>query len=152
MSNFTINNQRELCLTLCPQNWGRVTWNFSDGTSISIEIPAIIDRDLWEHNQARIERNKQLGARNAGGVYLLQGLVQYGDCGVGMIVHRKRFGYVGKKRPFPVPIHHYICRNAMAYPEEPHPRPFRHYGPTLDWLVWRRVVDYGINRPELIRK
>ena len=26
---------------------GIATWNFSDGTSISIEIPAIIDRDLW---------------------------------------------------------------------------------------------------------
>ena len=45
---------------------GIATFNFSDGTSISIEIPAIIPRDLWERNQARIERNKALSTRNAG--------------------------------------------------------------------------------------
>ena len=40
----------------------------------------------------------------------------------------------------------------MAYPEEPHPHPFRRYGRTLDRLVWRRIVDYGIKQPELIRE
>jgi hypothetical protein len=134
------------------QRWDLYAHQLDDGTSISIEIPAIVDRDLWKRNQARIERNKELSTRNAGGVYLLQGLVRCGDCGAGMAVHRKRFGYVGKKRRFPIPVHHYICRNAMAYPEEPHPRPFRRYGRTLDWLVWRRIVDYGIKQPELIKE
>jgi site-specific DNA recombinase len=131
---------------------GKATWTFGDGTRISIDIPAIIDRDLWQRNQARIERNKKLSTRNAGDIYLLQGLIRCGDCGVCMIVNRKHYGYVGKKRPHRFLVHDYVCRNRMEYPEEPHPCPYTHYGPTLDWLVWRRIVDHGIKRPELIRK
>lgn len=40
----------------------------------------------------------------------------------------------------------------MEYPEESHPRPYNRGGKTLDWLVWRRIVDYGIKQPELIRE
>ena len=132
---------------------GVATWRFKDGTRMSIEIPAIIDRDLWERNQARIERNKELSPRNASGVYLLQGLIECGDCGARMAVHKKRFSYVGgKKRTFPTPKYSYFCRARAHYPEEPHAAPYTRYGPTLDWLVWRRIVDYGVKRPDLIRE
>jgi len=129
---------------------GKLTWNFGDGKSISIEIPAIIDYDLWKRNQDRIERNKELSTRNASGVYLLQNLLECGDCGGSMSVHKKRFGYNGKKRRLTVPIHDYFCSKARRFPEEQHARPYYRYGPTLDWLVWRQLVDNGIKRPELI--
>ena len=132
---------------------GVATWKFKDGTRVSIEIPAIIDRALWERNQARIERNKQLSVRNSKGVYLLYGLAYCGDCGAKMGVHKKRYSYVGgKKRTFPIPKYDYFCKAAKRYPDEPHPAPYSRYGPTLDWLVWRHIVDYGIKRPDLIRE
>jgi hypothetical protein len=70
-----------------------------------------------------------------------------------MNVHKARYGYVGgKKRRYPVLHHYYFCPSVSRYPEEPHPRPYSRYGATLDWLVWRRIVDYGIKRPDLIRE
>jgi len=53
---------------------GKLAWRFADGTEYTVEIPPIIDRALGEQNQAILERNKRLSTRNAGGVYLLQGL------------------------------------------------------------------------------
>ena len=133
---------------------GRLTWNFGDGTEIAIEIPAIIPRHIWEQNKARLERNKQLSTRNAKGVYLLQGLVYCGDCGRAMAVGRSRYWrYENGKRTERKSVDYiYRCPTPMEYPEESHPRPYNRGGKTLDWLVWRRVVDYGIKRPELIRE
>jgi DNA invertase Pin-like site-specific DNA recombinase len=132
---------------------GIATFDFSDGTSYSVEIPEIVPRDLWERNQARIECNKALSPRNAGGVYLLQNILRCGECGVLMHVRRQLFSYVGgKKRPFSIPPHNYFCSTPFRYPEEQHPPKRTRYGPTLDWAVWRRVVDYGIKQPECIRE
>ena len=74
---------------------GIATWNFQDGTNISIEIPVIVPRDLWERNQARIERNKERSTRNAKGVYLLYGIIRCGDCG--QRVYTRRPGRTTKK-------------------------------------------------------
>ncbi len=126
---------------------GKATWDFGDGTSISIDIPPIIPRDLWERNQARIERNKELSARNSRGIYLLYGLIRCGDGGPR--VYARRPGRTTKKNG---DAYTYFCRGAAAYPDEPHPRPYHHYGPTLDWVVWRHIVDYGIKQPDLIRE
>ena len=132
---------------------GIATWNFSDGTTMSIEIPAIIDRELWKRNQARLERNKQLSTRNAKGVYLLQGLVHCGDCGRAMTTHKIRYRYRnGKRCVLKSPQHKYFCSASCRYPEEPHPSPYTRSGVGLDWKVWRRIVDYGIKQPELIRE
>jgi len=132
---------------------GAATWHFGDGTNITIEIPAVVDCALWKRNQARIERNKTLSTRNAKGAYLLQNLLVCGECGVAMNVRKARYGYVGGvKRRFPVIHHSYFCPTAEKYPEEQHPRPRSRYGATLDWKVWRHIVDYGITRPDIIRE
>jgi chromosome segregation ATPase len=47
-------------------------------------------------------------------------------------------------------IYEYQCSKPQQLPDVPHPRPFSRYGRTLDWEVWRRLVDYGINRPDFI--
>jgi hypothetical protein len=36
-------------------------------------------------------------------------------------------------------------------PEEEHPLPFSWDGKTLDWIIWRYIVDNGIKQPDLIR-
>ena len=130
---------------------GVATWRFGDGRTMSIKIPAIIGRELWERNQERIERNKILSTRNASDVYLLQGLAHCGDCGGAMGVLKKRYGHVGGvRRRYRWRLHSYFCRTADRYPEEEHPRPCSRYGPSLDRAVWRHLVDNGIKRPELI--
>jgi DNA invertase Pin-like site-specific DNA recombinase len=132
---------------------GIATWNFQDGTSISVEIPVIVPRDLWERNQARIERNKELSTRNAKGVYLLQGIGRCGDCNHTLHVQRRYYYKVKDgRKAYKMPVFYYYCTGANIHPEEPHPYPRKRYGPTLDWLIWRQIVDYGIKQPNLIRE
>jgi site-specific DNA recombinase len=131
---------------------GIATWNFGDGTSISIEIPAIVDRELWERNQARLDRNKRLSPRNAKGIYLLQGLVRCGDCGRAMTTSRHRWRYEDGERTLRKrPYHQYQCPTGHL-PDKDHPRPYSRMGASLDWQVWRYLVDNGIKRPDLIRE
>jgi hypothetical protein len=132
---------------------GRLVWRFGDGTEYAIEIPPIISRELWERNQTRIGRNKQLSTRNAKGVYLLQGLVYCGDCGRAMEVRCRRWYYQnGERRQRKSPSCIYRCVSPGLYPEEPHPRPYNRGVKRLDWQVWRHIVDSGIKRPDLIRE
>ncbi len=142
-----------ICTILRAEDYtGIATWNFGDGTTRSIDIPAIIDRDLWQRNQARMGRNQELSTRNAKGIYLLQRLVYCGHCGASMSVSCMRWIYRnGQRYPRKDPVHVYRCNSPHYYPDEPHPRPCDRYGPTLDWEVWRQLVDNGIKRPDLIR-
>jgi DNA invertase Pin-like site-specific DNA recombinase len=122
---------------------GQATWTFKDGTVMAVDIPQIIELELWRRVQRRLDRNKTLSRRNAKGIYLLQGLVKCGECGNSLSVSR----HINYKGGFG-----YQCHTAMLNPHEPHPRPYNHSGGRLDWAVWRRIVDYGIKQPDLIRK
>ncbi|MEA3341469.1 MAG: recombinase family protein, partial [Chloroflexota bacterium] len=132
---------------------GKLTWCFQDGKEYVVEIPPIIPRELWEQNQNRIERNKQLSTRNAKGVYLLQGLVFCGDCNMAMSAQGRRWYYRnGERYELQSPQHTYRCPSLLRFPEEPHPKPWSRGGNRLDWEIWRHVVDCGIKRPDLIRE
>ncbi len=137
---------------------GVATWNFNDGKSISIEIPAIISRELWVRNQARLERNKILSTRNAGhfwdggkAVYLLQGILRCGDCGKVMRIHSDYWYYHNGNRYARKRVcYRYYCESAHVYPDKPHPKPYTRGGIGLDWQVWRHLVDNGIKNPDVI--
>lgn len=122
---------------------GKTTWEFTGGPEIEVDIPQLVDRDLFERVQRRIDRNTILSTRNAKGVYLLQGLCRCGECGNGISVTRSR-KFTGGYR--------YHCHTASQHSDEPHPQPYSFHGPKLDWAVWRQVVDNGIKRPELIKQ
>jgi DNA invertase Pin-like site-specific DNA recombinase len=122
---------------------GVATWTFKDGTVIKVDIPQIIEPELWQRVQQRMDRNRRLSRRNAKGVYLLQGLGQCGECGHSLSAARDKF-YKGG--------HAYRCHTASAHPHEPHPHPVTHNGAKLDWAVWRHIVDFAIKRPDLVRK
>ena len=147
-------SQAVLYLILRSEDYtGKATWTFADGTSYNIEIPSIIDRDLWERVQKRIERGKVLSTRNAKDIYLLQGLLKCGDCGATLYVrkprqYRNRRGEVIRTDNLQ---HYYYCHQADRYKELPHPGPHTKSGKKLDWLVWRKIVDFGIRRPDIIR-
>ena len=115
---------------------GRTVWRFGDGTEYEIEIPQIIDPELFERVQSRVERNKVLSTRNSKGVYLLQGLAQCGECEGGISIKPRYFrdwtlaDGTRRIRPLEQPEHLYRCHTADQYPDEPHPRPFLLVGAT----------------------
>jgi hypothetical protein len=130
---------------------GTATWRFSDGANISITIPSIVPRELWERNQARIERNKNLSRRNTKGIYLLQGMIFCGDCGGAMGTAGLRWYYRnGKRLPHNYQQHQYQCPKSSFYSNEEHPSPYTRSGVGLDWQVWRHLVDNAIKRPGVI--
>jgi len=132
---------------------GRLAWTFGDGSEYAIEIPAIISRELWERSQTRLDDNKRLSTRNAGGVYLLQGLVYCGDCGAAMRVRQVKHYYEnGERHERTTPNYMYLCPCPERYPDETHAKPYKWAGVKLDGDVWRYIVDNGIKHPELIRE
>lgn len=133
---------------------GSATWKFGDGTSMSITIPQIISRDLWKRNQDRLQKDKDLSSRNAKGVYLLQGMLYCSECGRKMSARSVRHYRTrsGERRDYKSPKYEYVCYYPSYFPEKSHARPAAKGGPKLDWLVWRQIVDWGINKPELIRE
>jgi site-specific DNA recombinase len=136
---------------------GKATWNFGDGKSLSIEIPQIIPVDLWKRVQERLDRNRQLATRNSKGVYLLQGILYCGECGAKVSAvsiryyHKTLADGTRKRHEYKVPLHQYRCVIAAKYPGE-HPPRRTWWGATLDYAVWRHIVDYGIKQPELIQE
>jgi hypothetical protein len=124
---------------------GKATWRFSNVTTYTLEIPQIIENDLWHRVQSRLDRNKQLSRRNAKGIYLLQGIAYCGDCGNHLSVSRYRTKPMWTR-------YFYRCHTASHNAHEPHPRPYSCTGIGLDTEVWRHLVDYGIKRPDLIRE
>jgi hypothetical protein len=136
---------------------GSLTWQFGDGDEYTIEIPQIIPLEQWQRIQAKMDRNQRLSIRNARGVYLLQGLLHCAECGrltstnaQDYSYHKLANGTYGRTLR-QIPRHRYQCVNAIMFPDEAHPLPFSWDGKTLDWAVWRYLVDNGIKQPELIR-
>jgi site-specific DNA recombinase len=157
---YLINNQvPQIYLSLCKHDWskalitrmlrseaylGKARWTFGDGTVFELDIPQIIEPELWQRVQKRMDRNKVLSTRNSKGVYLLQGLLKCGDCGNSMTVARE-IDYSGGG-------YGYRCHTACHNPHEPHPNPYNHNGSKLDWAVWREIVDSGLKNPEIVRE
>jgi len=137
---------------------GRLTYHFADGVEYTIEIPQIIEPDQYERVQARMARNKTTSKRNAKWVYLLQGILECGECGGKILAQGVHHAYAeledGTRKRYPVdpPRHQYICAAAKLFARDnDHPRPYLFNGRPLDWDVWRYIVDNGIKRPDHIR-
>lgn len=151
-------NHPQIYTSLCKHDWsmslisrilrseeylGFAKWTFKDGTEIKIDIPQIIDPDLFQRVQSRMDKNKKLSTRNAKGVYLLQGLISCGDCDRGLSV---------KQLTDTIGGYGYACHTAGHNANEDHPKPYNHNGTHLDNAVWRKIVDSGLNQPDFIRE
>lgn len=136
---------------------GHTTWTWADGESHTIEIPQIIEPELWQRAQEQLDRNKTLALRNAKGVYLLQGILYCGECGRLMSAMRRRYEYrkgddgETQRVVRAHPLFWYFCSTPRSYPEEEHASPYCRSGEALDWTVWRHLVDYGIKQPDTIQ-
>jgi DNA invertase Pin-like site-specific DNA recombinase len=132
---------------------GRLAWHFGDGTEHAISIPVTVPRELWESNQRRLDQNKKLATRNAGGVYLVQGILYCGECGHAMAVRQvSTYTVEGELRERHTSHYCYRCNTKWLYSDEPHPKPYMFAGLRLDTEIWRYVVDRGIKHPELIQE
>ncbi len=79
-------------------------WTFhrrDKSEQIAVDVPAIIDREMWERAQARREYNAKMSKRNCKRDYLLRGRVRCG-CGRAMVGTTTR-NKVGTE------YHYYIC-------------------------------------------
>jgi site-specific DNA recombinase len=132
---------------------GKLSWHFGNGTEYTISIPAVLPRELWERNQRRLDQNKKQATRNAGGVYLLQGILYCGECKHAMSVRQSNTYFVdGERRDRRTPHYAYRCNSKWLFSDEPHPKPFAFAGLRLDTEVWRYIADNGIKHPELIQE
>lgn len=137
---------------------GKLTYHFSDGADYTIEIPHIIEPEQYWRVQARMARNKTTSRRNANWVYLLQGIVECGECGCGVLVQgihhvpKKLMDGTMKRYVVDPPRHRYCCATAKLYArDKKHPQPYTFAGRSLDWAVWRYIVGHCINEPDTIK-
>lgn len=109
---------------------------------IPIPVPAIVDKELFERVQEKLERNRRLASRNnTRHQYLLRGLVSCGLCRLGAYGRTANGKY-----------HYYVCRghsNTLQFAREE--RCTARFIPAqqLDDLVWEDLCDILL-QPEMI--
>lgn len=115
------------------------TWHYgkkSKNECIPVEVPAIIERALWEQAQEQLEKNKQYAKRNRReGQYLLSSLCTCGHCQGNMRGKTRKHDdreYV-----------YYLCDNREC--------PNKNYrARLLEAKVWEWVEETASNRDRLI--
>jgi site-specific DNA recombinase len=109
---------------------------------IAVEVPAIVERDLWEKAQARLPHNSAFSSRNTKWRYLLRRRLTCLNCG-------RAVSCFTKAKPDRAPISYYRCDAATGrMPGYECPMPsFR--GDQLEPAVWGWVSDLfiGTSRP-----
>jgi len=99
---------------------------------IAIQVPQIIDRELWEKAQVKLEKNKRSSKRNnKKNKYMLRGLVICGECGsmvTGSVSNTKTYYSCGAKRN----------KNITTKPHDDKNVTVRHE--KLDTLVWQELT------------
>lgn len=137
---------------------GKATYKFNDSTSYTVEIPQIISPEQWQRVQKKLTERIQVSTRHTIATWAaLQYIAICGDCGAKLTLATRNFGYrrdANGKRiryEFNCPVYTYHCSKGIKYRETPHTQ-FVHYGPSLDYQVWRFLVDNAIEHPELIKE
>jgi hypothetical protein len=109
--------------------------------------------------QEKLTQRIQLSTRNTKTTWAaVQHIAFCGECGGKLTMRTTRFVYKKNSKgervryDFDVPKHIYACCLAHKFKGEiPHQK-INHYGPNLDYAVWRKLVDEAITHPELIRE
>lgn len=112
--------------------------------SIPVEVPPIIDRELWGQAQEKLEENKAYARRNRKpGRYLLSNRVTCGEC------HYKMFGVTKQVRE--TTYSYYVCRNRhMTKREKLHECTLPSFDSHLvDSKVWDRLETVSKDRKQL---
>ena len=112
---------------------------------ITISIPALIDREVFERSQARHERNQRFSPRNLHEEqWLLRRLLRCGRCGL------KCHCVADKRRPHMPPSYYYRC-GPPRLPGHPICHPSHARAHPLDALVWNEVRKHLLQPNLLLR-
>jgi site-specific DNA recombinase len=115
------------------------TWRHKS-SGITVEVPAIVDRETWGIAQERRSSNRKFARRNSKGEHLLRGCVACHHCGRAMssITHAAR---KGRRRR-----HHYKCQ---SIPRDIPCDGIQHVkaGP-VDAAVWAWIRDEVLQDPD----
>jgi DNA invertase Pin-like site-specific DNA recombinase len=138
---------------------GQATYSFSDGNSFTVEIPQIIDPGQWQRVQQKLTERIQLSSRNTKTTWAaVQHLAYCGECDGRLTMYTNRYVYARNtagdkvRYEFDLPKHTYACGKARRFKGEIAHAKVYHYGPSLDYSIWRHLVDQVIKHPELIRE
>lgn len=100
---------------------------------IEIEIPAIIDQEVFSQAQKRLEHNRQVSKRKPKRVYLLSGMVFCADCGRPYVCQTALVGRDRRKvesKSYRHRIKEGHCYNKQISAQK------------LDPIVWDNVIDF----------
>jgi len=111
---------------------GHGRWWREEEEWIAIPVPAIVDEELWEMAQEELERHRQLARRRAvPRRYLLQGLVECGECG------RRMEGKYDRKSGYC----YYVCRGKRMLRTDDRCRSRWVRREKLEEVVWAAVRE-----------
>jgi hypothetical protein len=131
---------------------GEAIWT-QKGQSVKVQIPKIIDLELWQLAQDHMAANTLNSTRRALGVYLIQNIGVCGNCGKRLFTRTRRWytSKRGERKPYINPPFEYFCIEGNRYPEH-HPRPFAHSGKATDEAVWHTLVENLIKHPDIMQE
>jgi site-specific DNA recombinase len=115
------------------------TWRH-ESSGITVEVPAIVDRETWEIAQQRRSNNRKFARRNSKGRHLLRGRVTCHHCGYGMssMTHAARNGR--RRRD------HYKCQSV---PKDIPCEGIQHVkAKPVDVAVWAWIRDEVLADPD----
>ena len=113
---------------------------------ITIKVPPIVSRDLWDSAKAQREYNKKMSKRNTYYKYLVARRTRCGKCGYRMHARSTRVKVgKGKKRLY----QYYVCaaNNGDIIGKDCDMRSFR--SDKVDRVVWNYIQDLLTNRDKL---
>lgn len=142
-----------------PDYKGEATYTFEDRQTFTVEIPQIISPEQWARVQRKMTERIQASTRNTKTTWAAcQHIAYCGECNNKLSVVTSKFWYLDKadgsreRKEYNPPQYSYRCAMGLQIKGEvPHSK-LIHYGPSVDYAVWRKLADEVIKHPELIRE
>lgn len=109
---------------------------------------SIVERQMWDATQERIEAKRRLGPRAQKSIYLLSGLVRCGRCGGSMSIQHGRTyvcrAYVTKGLCQRNGVDRALCEHAVLQSLEQVQQATRHAITQSDWVQWAAYDPGGV--------
>lgn len=133
---------------------GRRVWTFETGEAYTVEIPQIIDPPQFERIGRKIAERKTKSKRNTKAIAAVRYIAVCGHCSNKLATSKRDYYFVrsnGKrqKRYYKIPHHYYICNVGQRFKMD---HKLNYWGPTIDYKIWRYLVDNYIKHPQLIEQ
>ena len=112
---------------------------------VSVAVPPIISRELWEAAQERIAANRERLRRHSKYPYLLSGILRCGRCGRAVIGMTS----VPSRDRRPKAYHYYRCTDSTRTWKHERCLETKIHADEADALVWDKIAE-ALRNPELL--